>query len=961
MTYLRNLFSTTERRAGRVLGAVVVVTIALVVPFLAMAPTESASTEPTGPVFTARDRVDDTFVSSVRGAFFVAESTTGDVLLAEPLNELLTANDALRRDADIGPTLFTYFDVDADLDAVGVLSLAELVDAELESEGGSLAAATDDDVKRVGADLIDRFGLGSDVLGLSSLSTQSNDGDWIVPAVTLTVLSDDTVLGFGNTSVNLGGGTEVEEYDRELQTVLRTAENFQVNGVAIDVNLTSQEQGAIAGPFIGFTILAVLLIVGFTFRSYWVMATVSVALTFLIVWLKGISNLIGLEDDLVLSLIVPIAMVSFGVDFAFHAVGRYREERADGRHARAAFGTGMVAVSSALLLALVTGVVAFLANATSGIESIVQFGIGAAIALVSAYLLLGIVTPLVVARIEASVPAPKSGRRATSLRAAGGVGVASLTMASVLFLVFISPVVGVVLTLVTALAGLVVPAVIQRRKLGSDLPVGNTPTDEAASSLAAPLGRIMERLTARRWVVLPFAIVLTGVAGTVAAQVPAEFDVNDFFSADADFVVGLDQVDKHVGDRGGEPAILYVEGPLTDPDALAMLRQRITEVHELETDVLARGADGLVTAEGGVFSVLDATWESPAMASIVEERTGIRLTDADADAIPDTPEQLNALLAVASEIGVPLDATRSLLTPDEVRTAIVVTDGGAGRTSFELGLVNSRSQESVTQARMVLGPVAASISDDFDGSFVQVTGSPFVREASLEATNDALQTSLPVALVLCLIVATVFLRSIRYGLASVVPIIMVVAWLYAFMELAGYSINIVTATIAAVSVGIGIDFAIHFITRYREELERFGDRGRAVQAAGEGTGVALVASACSSAVGFGILAFAPMPLFAAYGLLTALMIVMALVATLAILPSILVVITSDRADDDLDETGYGSTTKRSSTTSRRSVVTARSSSTRNASASDSGAGRPSVGPMTTTVTTSSSMPTSKTP
>jgi uncharacterized protein len=143
-------------------------------------------------------------------------------------------------------------------------------------------------------------------------------------------------------------------------------------------------------------------------------------------------------------------------------------------------------------------------------------------------------------------------------------------------------------------------------------------------------------------------------------------------------------------------------------------------------------------------------------------------------------------------------------------------------------------------------------------------------------------------------VAAIFLRSIRYGLASIVPILMVVAWLYAFMEVAGYSINLVTATIAAVSIGIGIDFAIHFIARYREELERTGDRATAVAITGEGTGLALVASAASSAVGFGILALAPMPLFAAYGLLTALMIVMALAATLVVLPSVLMLITRDR-------------------------------------------------------------------
>ena len=139
------------------------------------------------------------------------------------------------------------------------------------------------------------------------------------------------------------------------------------------------------------------------------------------------------------------------------------------------------------------------------------------------------------------------------------------------------------------------------------------------------------------------------------------------------------------------------------------------------------------------------------------------------------------------------------------------------------------------------------------------------------------------------------MRSIRYGLVSIVPIIMTVALLYAFMELAAYSINIATATIGAVSIGIGIDFAIHYAMRYREELHLSGRRHTAVRRAEEGTGVALLSSAVSSAVGFFILSFAPMPMFAVYGLLTAVMITMAAIVTLLVLPSLLVAITEDES------------------------------------------------------------------
>ncbi len=875
-----------------VLAGVAVLTGFLLLPFLLMAPTVSASTEPEGDVFTARDRIDETFVPSVHPTFLIAEYEGGNVLTSDALTSLLEAEDRLRSDPDLSPNLVQYFDPESQTEINGVVSLADLIETQLASQGIEVSDASDGQLADVAQQIIDRFGERSELLGLSAESTQQPDGTWTVPALTFIVLSDNEVLGFGNTSVNLGGDTAVEEYDREIQEVFRGSPGWRVNGVAIDVNLTSQEQGAIAGPFIGFTILAVLILVGLTFRSYWVLATVSVLFLVLIVWLKGISNLIGLKDDLVLSLIVPVAMISFGVDFAFHSIGRYREERAAGWHSATAVVKGLAAVSGALILAFVSDTMAFLANLSSDIESIQQFGIGAAIALASAYLLLGVLAPLIVASIESQVPQRKPGTKWTILRLSGGVFAALATMASVLLLVFVLPWLGAVLAVATVCGVVIIPVLVQRRKVGTT--VANIAIEEGETTFAKPIGRAIAAVAGRPFVVLPIATALTVVCAFYALQVPAEFDVEDFFSSDTDFVQGLEQLDTHVGDRGGEPALIYIEGDVSSPENLSLLQSRIEEIKELDTETLARDADGVIVREG-IFTVLDAIWESEPMMQLVLDESGVALTDDNGDGIPDTSEQVDAALLVASNFGVPFDANRLVLTPDDVNTVVSLrTDPDLPDvTVFEMNVVDSRSQTSVAESRDLLEPIAASISDDLDGSFVQVTGSAFVRDASLEGTNQALSVSLPIALVLCLFVSTFFLRSLRYGMASVVPILMVVAWLYAFMYVAGFAINLVTATIAAVSIGIGIDFAIHFIARYREELDRHKVRSKAVRITGESTGLALVASAISSAVGFGILAFAPMPLFAAYGLLTMLMILMALTATLVVLPSLLTAITSD--------------------------------------------------------------------
>jgi predicted RND superfamily exporter protein len=78
--------------------------------------------------------------------------------------------------------------------------------------------------------------------------------------------------------------------------------------------------------------------------------------------------------------------------------------------------------------------------------------------------------------------------------------------------------------------------------------------------------------------------------------------------------------------------------------------------------------------------------------------------------------------------------------------------------------------------------------------------------------------------------------------------------------------------------------------RYRAELARVGNRVQALRQAAQGTGRALLASAATSIIGFAVMAFAPMPMFASYGILTAIMIFLAAAASLLVLPSLLLLV-----------------------------------------------------------------------
>ena len=711
------------------------------------------------------------------------------------------------------------------------------------------------------------------------------------------VLADNDQLGGGGYRPGIGGDEadiEKEEFARDALELLRGEERtFRLWGVGIDSNLTSADEGVTAGPFVTFTIIVVLLVVGFVFRSYWSVAVVGAALAILMIWLGGIANLVGIENSIVMSFIVPIAMISFGVDFAFHAVGRYREEAARGHvEPGRAYVAGLTAVSAALLLALLSDSLAFLANMVSGIPAIIQFGLGASIALSSAYFLLGVLTPLALTRIESDTSFHKG--EALSRRAAvvGLTALAALAAGfTVLFLIFFPPI-GVAALLVYLVTFVVVPYVRSDRS-AQRIPAEQVASDDGrwewVGSVVAGFGR-------GRFLILPVAALLTVFAAWGALKVEASFDVKDFFSSDSDYVVGVDKLGLH--SSAGESALVYVEGDLTDPRSLEAIRQTVEAIDASNSGRFGRLATGEIQVSAGVLDLVEEVMSSTVAVAAIGGATGADLSDADGDGLPDSATAIEAIYRFALEGGVPGEGG-FLVAPVKVPSEVWFDQSGETQASLiEIGLTGTRQQENVGFAREELEPILAQLEAGLSAvnadAKIQITGSPIIRQEGLDSVVRALQTSLPVAMVLCLLVAAVFMRSLRFAIVAIIPILLVVVWLYGLMYLFGFPLNAVTATIGAISIGVGIDFATHFTMRYREELRVVGTRIEAVQRTGAGTGAALVASAFSSMAAFAVMSLAPMPMFATYGLLTAIMIALAAAASLIVLPALLVIITRDR-------------------------------------------------------------------
>jgi predicted RND superfamily exporter protein len=165
------------------------------------------------------------------------------------------------------------------------------------------------------------------------------------------------------------------------------------------------------------------------------------------------------------------------------------------------------------------------------------------------------------------------------------------------------------------------------------------------------------------------------------------------------------------------------------------------------------------------------------------------------------------------------------------------------------------------------------------GLQVEVTGSPYLTEISLRSLREGFFMSMGVAFLLCFAVIALVLRSVRWAAVSVVPMALVMGLQLATIKLLGIRINASTAMVAAIAIGVGVDYAIHLVQRFREEH----DLGLATSRTGE----ALFSGCATTIAAFFALILGDILWNRDFGLLAGAAVVYAFIVTVLILPALL--------------------------------------------------------------------------
>ena len=149
-----------------------------------------------------------------------------------------------------------------------------------------------------------------------------------------------------------------------------------------------------------------------------------------------------------------------------------------------------------------------------------------------------------------------------------------------------------------------------------------------------------------------------------------------------------------------------------------------------------------------------------------------------------------------------------------------------------------------------------------DDSGITATSGNIVSMAVTDQITDrqteAIGTTIAIALGILSIFFWVTLRQPSLGIVAVGPIVLVLISVLGTMALLNIPYTLITSIITALSIGIGVDYTIHIIHRYREEFAHLRNPERAAIRTLSTTGSALLGSALTTAFGFGVLIASPL-------------------------------------------------------------------------------------------------------
>jgi hydrophobe/amphiphile efflux-3 (HAE3) family protein len=241
------------------------------------------------------------------------------------------------------------------------------------------------------------------------------------------------------------------------------------------------------------------------------------------------------------------------------------------------------------------------------------------------------------------------------------------------------------------------------------------------------------------------------------------------------------------------------------------------------------------------------------------------------DKIPDNREAIAQYLLLYSMNGNPEDLEKLIdFNYENAQIMIRINDG---------------SNEVINN---VIGKVQRLTKGDPNVKTIGGYGYVVAQLANLVVRGQI--SSLLVSLIICAIILAIAFRSIYAGLTGIIPIAVSLVVLFGLMGYFRISLDIATALLSSIMIGVGIDYTIHFLWRYKTERLNGLDSREAVVKTLTTTGRGITFNALGVIIGFCVLPFSSFSPIRFFGFLVIISIFACLVGALVIVPSLVLVV-----------------------------------------------------------------------
>jgi predicted RND superfamily exporter protein len=614
-----------------------------------------------------------------------------------------------------------------------------------------------------------------------------------------------------------------------------------------------------------FALVLILFVLGVSYRDVTDIVLAIVGIVVVLLWLQGIMGWLQIPMNVIL-IAVPFLLIGLSIDYAVHVVMRYREARSGSLGPKMASDGGGTDDESGDNGSEPTDLQANATDAedpSTAIRSSMALGFG------SVVLALGAATFSTAIGFLSNVISPLPAIQDFAIMSSGGIFATFVAFAVLL------PALKVEVD--SLLAG----------KLGwsRDKPAFGASTGGTNTLLSG-----LATLTSRAPVAILVVALLLSLGGAYGGStIDTEFNQADFLPTDApdwaEYLPGpLEPGTYTISDdfaylsenfqlraEGGQSTVLLREEGVTSPAVLGAVDNATNSVDGANSIQIR--PDGTGAVEGPHTAIREVATENETFATVVQQ------ADSDGDMLPD--ENVESVYL-------------ELFAADQETAASVLSRDGNQITSARLTLSvqsDASAQTIASDTRGFADRVEASAGD------VQLNAVATGGTVTTAVLQDALLQTLVEAFVITLVVILVFLtalfwlryRSPTQGLIVVIPVVLALAWLLGAMSLLGIPFNSETAVITSLAIGLGVDYSIHAGERFVVEREQRETLDEALDATLTGTGGALLASAATTASGFGVLALSLSPPLRRFGLVTGAAIVFAFVSVMTVLPCLFVI------------------------------------------------------------------------